>query len=64
MIKETGKKPLEKSDMQFGWVFPGEANSGARPRLVLRIETKADHEAEKTALWNALLDSVRPVTAR
>ena len=64
LIKETGRKPPEQSDMQFGWVFPGEANSGARPRLVLRIETKADHEAEKTALWNALLDSVRPVTAR
>jgi hypothetical protein len=62
IIKETGKPP-EQCEMQFGWVFPGEANSGVRPRLVLRIETKADHETEKLALWNALIDSVRPATS-
>jgi hypothetical protein len=64
LLKEAGNKPPEKAGMQFGWVYPGEANSGTRPQLSLRIETKADHEAEKIALWNALLDSVRPATSR
>jgi Tle cognate immunity protein 4 C-terminal domain len=64
VVREKGNKPPEELELQFGWVFRGEANSAVRPRLALRIETKADREAEKIALWNALLDSVRPVAAR
>lgn len=56
----------EKSDdapgggrLYYGWTYPGRANDALRPRIDLKMETSAADQERKTALWNALLDSVR-----
>ncbi len=50
--------------LYFLWEFKGEANSGARPRIQLQLITKDERQKEKTAFWDALVDSLRPAGGR
>lgn len=47
--------------LYFLWEFPGEPDSGARPRIQLQLVTVEDGQREKMASWDALVDSLRPV---
>lgn len=46
--------------LYYLWDFPGEPNSGAHPRITLQMETRDERFEEKTALWDRLVDSLRP----
>jgi hypothetical protein len=46
--------------LYYMWDFPGEPDSGARPRITLQMETRDERFEEKTALWDRLVDSLRP----
>lgn len=51
-----------KKSLQFLWSYPGEEKSGARPKFTIEMETSLDQEEAKLAFWDALLNSVRPVS--
>lgn len=59
MILKTseGKRTL----LAFLWRTPGEERSGKHPEVVIEMETGADNQDEKVALWDGILESMKPV---
>ncbi len=49
----------EAKRLYFMWDFPGDAGSGARPRVTLQMESRDERFDEKVALWDRLVDSLR-----
>ncbi len=42
------------------WEYPGEVKSGSHPRMVIELDGDLEQEEALLALWEKLLDSVRP----
>jgi hypothetical protein len=60
LVRDSNAKQLV-----FMWSYSGEVDSAKKPSIEIEMETRDDgHLDEKTALWNALLDSMRPVVPR
>jgi hypothetical protein len=53
-------RDTEGGELRFLWEFPGEADSGLRPRIQLQLVTSAEGQQEKLALWEALVASLKP----
>jgi hypothetical protein len=58
LIVRTSEKKRQR--LRFLWSFPGKEDSASQPKFTLEMETSLDQEEAKLALWDALLDSVRP----
>ncbi|MBR9981427.1 MAG: hypothetical protein KFF50_10410 [Desulfatitalea sp.] len=48
------------SGLYFAWEYPGQKNSAHFPNIQIGIRAQDDNLAEKLALWDAVLDSMRP----
>lgn len=51
----------DQGKLSFIWSFPGEPDSAKHPSISLKMDTADGELDQKTALWEALLDSMRPV---
>ena len=54
-------KEGDKSELSFSWRFNGEKNSATAPRMTIEMESPDEMLEQKLVLWDALLDSIRPV---
>ena len=50
-----------KTQLDFGWRFAGRKESGDYPKIRIRMETADGQLDEKLKLWDALLNSFKPV---
>lgn len=50
----------EREEVTFSWEFSGKEDSGDSPSILVTIETENRDIKEKTELWDAVLDSMRP----
>ena len=50
-----------KTQLDFGWRFAGRKESGEYPKIRIRMETPDGQLDEKLKLWDALLNSFKPV---
>ncbi|WP_146209545.1 T6SS immunity protein Tli4 family protein [Vitiosangium sp. GDMCC 1.1324] len=48
------------SELYCLWTYAGEENSGSHPKMTIEMESSLEQDDAKVALWNQLLDSVRP----
>ena len=48
------------SGMRYGWRAVGAVDSGAKPDIEIEMSGSGDKEKDKTAVWDAILDSFRP----
>ncbi len=55
-----GKEEDGEQALYFMWDFPGEKNSAHAPNMIITMMGRAGHLDEKLAIWDAVLDSVRP----
>lgn len=55
-----------KIELDFGWRYAGEKNSGERPEILITMESPDGNLDEKMKIWDAILDSFKPAynTAR
>jgi hypothetical protein len=53
-------KVNDGKELAFAWTFPGGAEDSARPEIVIKLETTSENQKEKLALWDRVLDSLRP----
>jgi hypothetical protein len=51
----------EGGKLSFLWSFPGEQGSAKHPEINIVMDTSDGELDQKTALWESLLDSMRPV---
>lgn len=54
-------KTKEKTDLSFLWRYAGKKDSGDHPKMVIEIEANDGQLDEKLKLWDALLNSVKPI---
>lgn len=54
----------EKDLLKGWWFYPGEANSGQRPRFEIDLEARAVDEETFLRQWDDVLASVRPLEAQ
>ncbi len=57
IIKGTEK---EKTELNLQWKYAGEPQSGGHPEIILMMDTMDGKLEEKMALWDKMLDSLRP----
>jgi len=57
-------RDLDKGEVVFMWRFSGEASSGSRPKAELSLNATRETLEERQALWNRMLDSMRPAAGR
>jgi hypothetical protein len=50
----------KKRQLYFLWTYAGQEKSGSHPKMSIELESNLDQDDAKVALWNQLLDSVRP----
>lgn len=50
-----------RTNLFFLWNAPGKEGTASEPKIVIEMQTSADHPEEKTALWDGLLETLRPV---
>ena len=55
-----GKEEDGEQALYFMWDFPGEKNSAHAPNIIITMMGRDGHLDEKLALWDAVLDSMRP----
>ncbi|MBI5551228.1 MAG: hypothetical protein HY911_06935 [Desulfobacterales bacterium] len=55
-----GKEEDGEQALYFMWDFPGEKNSAHAPNMIITMMGRDGHLEEKLAIWDALLDSMRP----
>jgi hypothetical protein len=53
-------KENAREELKFLWRFRGEKGSSARPRISIAMESSVEKDDQKVALWNQVLDSLRP----
>jgi hypothetical protein len=53
-------RDTEGGALRFLWEYPGEANSGVRPKIQLQLVAPSADEKEQMALWEVLLSSLKP----
>jgi hypothetical protein len=58
VLKMTNKND---TDLDFTWRFAGEKNSGERPMILITMETPDGNLEEKLKIWDAILDSFKPM---
>ena len=51
----------KRSTLRFGWEYNGKVNSGTEPEIHIEMEAKDGRLDEKLKLWDALLNSFKPV---
>jgi hypothetical protein len=51
----------DQGKLSFIWSFPGEPDSARHPSISLKMDTTEGELDQKTALWESMLDSMRPV---
>ena len=51
----------EDTQIQFGWEYRGEVDSGERPEIQITMETPDGNLKEKLKVWDAILDSFKPM---
>jgi len=54
-------KTKDKTDLSFLWRYAGKKDSGDHPEIVIEIEAKDGQLEEKLKLWDAVLNSMKPV---
>ncbi len=54
-------KTKTQTDLSFLWRYAGKKDSGDHPKIVIEIEAKDGQLEEKLKVWDALLDSFKPV---
>jgi hypothetical protein len=59
MILKSNER--NRSNLHFLWTTPGKVSSGNHPKIVVEMESSADQTDEKMALWDILVNSIRPV---
>ncbi len=50
-----------KSELSFTWLFIGKVDSGDAPKISIEMEAADSHVEEKLKVWDALLDSIKPI---
>jgi len=64
---EKGEELILKVDegkkLSFTWTFPGGKDDPDHPQIVVELTTGSEQEKEKLALWDRVLDSLRPAAA-
>jgi hypothetical protein len=53
-----------KSSLDFVWEYNGKENSGEYPRIVISMESPDGNLDEKLKIWDAVLDSMKPMFER
>jgi len=63
---EKGEELILKVDegkkLSFAWTFPGGKDDPDRPEIVVEMETSSENQKEKLALWDRVLDSLKPAS--
>jgi hypothetical protein len=54
----------EERSLQFTWEFNGKENSGEYPTTTIEMESPDGNQDEKIKIWDAILDSMRPMFVR
>ena len=50
-----------RTAVSFGWRYAGKKDSGEYPEIVIRMESPDGKLEEKLKIWDAILDSMRPL---
>jgi len=53
-----------ESKLQFAWQYQGKEDSGEHPEIELTMESPDGNLDEKLKIWDAVLDSMKPMFAR
>ena len=51
----------EDTQIQFGWEYRGKVDSGEHPEIQITMETPDGNLKEKLKVWDAVLDSFKPM---
>lgn len=54
-------KTPDKTELSFLWRYAGKKDSGDHPKIVIEIETPDGQLDEKLKLWDAMLNSFKPI---
>ena len=54
----------DESKLQFAWQYQGKEDSGEHPEIELTMESPDGNLDEKLKIWDAVLDSMKPMFAR
>ena len=49
----------QRSSLSFGWLFPGEADSGLKPKVLVRMSGPDRDLADATRTWDEILNTFR-----
>jgi hypothetical protein len=61
VLRMTAK---DEDALSFVWEFNGKENSGESPRIVITMDTPYNSLDEKLKIWDAVLDSMKPMFER
>jgi hypothetical protein len=61
VLRMTAK---DEDTLSFAWEFNGKVNSGESPRIVITMDTLNSNLDEKLKIWDAVLDSMKPMFER
>jgi hypothetical protein len=50
-----------RTAISFGWRYAGKKDSGEHPEIVIRMESPDGKLEEKLKVWDAILDSIKPL---
>jgi len=51
----------DDTELSFSWTYPGKEDSGHYPDITINMTAEDGQAEEKTAIWDAMLDSMRPI---
>lgn len=51
----------DKTELDFGWRYAGEKNSGERPEILITMDSPDGNLEDKLKVWDAILDSFKPM---
>ena len=54
-------KSADDAKLSFAWIYNGKKDSGDYPEIEITMESKNSNLDEKLKLWDALLNSFKPV---
>lgn len=54
-------KDKDESQLDFTWRYAGKKDSGEYPKIVISMESPEGNLDEKLKIWDAILDSVKPL---
>lgn len=61
VLRMTAK---DEDTLSFVWEFNGKVNSGESPRIIITMDTLNSNLDEKLQIWDAVLDSMKPMFER